>query len=148
MGKRKYHTEEERLEADRLSKQKYVDNNSEKVKASQKKANKKWKDSNLEYNNEHSKKWNKKNPEKVKSYRLKREFGITLEQYNIMFTNQNGKCLICLRHQSEFKRALAVDHNHETGEIRGLLCHKCNTAIGLLHDNIDILNNAIKYLKK
>lgn len=65
------------------------------------------------------------NKDKIKGHQLKK-FGLTLEVYNQMFTNQEGKCKICNNHQSELRSALAVDHCHTTGEIRGLLCGNCN----------------------
>lgn len=84
--------------------------------------------------------------DKHRKYNLKNNYNITIEDYNIMFKEQEGKCSICKRHQSEFKKSLCVDHNHETGEIRGLLCSKCNLVLGNAEDNINILNNAIQYL--
>lgn len=78
---------------------------------------------------------------------LKREFGITLEQYNELFTQQKGLCLGCYKHQSEFKRALAVDHNHVTGKIRGLLCNWCNAGLGQLKENPEILERLAQYLR-
>jgi len=83
---------------------------------------------------------------------LKKTYGITIEQYNVMFAYQNGCCAICNKHILEIdqkrKKNLCVDHNHETGEIRGLLCDKCNRGIGLLQDNPDILLSAYRYLSK
>jgi len=72
---------------------------------------------------------------------------LSIEEYNNLFTLQNGECAICNKHQVEFKKALAIDHDHKTGKIRGLLCFKCNVMIGLAKDNIQILENAINYLK-
>ena len=57
---------------------------------------------------------------------LKRSFGITVEQYDELFEKQNGCCAVCEKHQDNFRTRLAVDHNHKTGEIRGLLCNNCN----------------------
>jgi hypothetical protein len=65
-----------------------------------------------------------------------------------MLLNQNNKCAICGRDKSEFKKRFAVDHNHKTGEIRGLLCVNCNHGLGTFKDNTIFLNNAIKYLNK
>jgi len=78
---------------------------------------------------------------------LKRKFKITIEEYVLMFEKQNGCCKICGTHQSKLKRALAVDHNHNTNEIRGLLCDTCNKGLGMFHDDINHLLNAIEYLK-
>ena len=85
---------------------------------------------------------------KLKDLQLQNDFGITLEEYNEIFVRQNGKCAICGKHQIEFKRALCVDHCHETGNVRGLLCLGCNTGIGSLNDDIENLNCAIIYLTK
>lgn len=63
-----------------------------------------------------------------------------------MLARQCERCAICNRHQSEFKIALAVDHDHETGRVRGLLCKPCNIAIGLLGENQSHLMNAAAYL--
>lgn len=78
---------------------------------------------------------------------LKYRYGITRDKYNEIFNNQEGKCLICNKHQNELNKTLSVDHNHYTNEIRGLLCDKCNTAIGLLQEDIEIFHNCISYLK-
>jgi hypothetical protein len=79
---------------------------------------------------------------------LKRNFNLTSEQYNQMFEQQQGCCAICNRHQSEFKRRLIVEHNHDSNKIRGLVCHNCNSILGHAHDDINILLNAIEYLRK
>lgn len=70
------------------------------------------------------------------------------EEYNQKFIEQNGQCAICGRHQSEFKKSLAVDHNRETGVVRELLCINCNTMIGSAKHSIDCLQAAIDYLEK
>jgi Recombination endonuclease VII len=76
---------------------------------------------------------------------LKKRYGITLEQYEKMFQKQDGKCAICLK--PSIKR-LAVDHNHDTGKVRGLLCSNCNPLLGFATDSITILENAVAYLKR
>lgn len=76
---------------------------------------------------------------------LKTRFGITIEEYNLMFLQQNNCCAICYK-ESKSKR-LAVDHCHITGKIRGLLCSKCNQGIGLFYENIESLKRAILYLE-
>lgn len=73
-------------------------------------------------------------------------YGITETDYNRMFEEQEGKCKICGRHQSDMETSLAIYHDHNTGIVRGLLCNKCNVAIGLLNDNIGSLQAAIQYL--
>jgi hypothetical protein len=111
-----------------------------------------------------AKEWRAVNPDKVKKYRknfyqsehgqravvnwnLKKSYGITFEQYNEKFKEQDGKCAICKTHQSLLTKRLAVDHDHKTGEIRSLLCHGCNTSLGGFCDDINILESAINYLK-
>ena len=73
-------------------------------------------------------------------WRLKRKYNITPEQYDEMYKQQSGCCLICGRHQSKMKERLCVDHNHETGQTRGLLCKRCNSQLGWYEEqkvNID-----------
>jgi len=79
---------------------------------------------------------------------LKRRHNLSLDKYNKMFSEQNGCCDICQKHQSEFSKRLHVDHDHDTGEIRSLLCHHCNTALGGFREDIDLMTKAIEYLKK
>lgn len=76
---------------------------------------------------------------------MRRLYGIDLETYNRMFAEQEGKCACCGRHQTEFSRALAIDHNHETGEVRALLCTHCNTAYGSLQENEERIHQLLRY---
>lgn len=93
-----------------------------------------------------SSEWRKNNPEKVHLGKIKRKFGITEEQYLLLRKIQEDECAICGR--SEDYQRLGVDHNHKSGQIRGLLCARCNTGIGSLQDSVILLENAIIYLKK
>ncbi|KKN52900.1 hypothetical protein LCGC14_0607620 [marine sediment metagenome] len=79
---------------------------------------------------------------------LKRNYGLSLKGYNQMLLDQNGKCAICGKHQKELDRAMCVDHNHETGKVRGLLCRKCNIMIGNADEDAAILLSAIEYIKE
>ena len=104
-------------------------------------------------------KYNRENYKKIKgdvrNWNLKTRFGISLEDYQRMFEAQNGVCAICGSEETGKNRghniSLAVDHNHKTGEIRGLLCSKCNQGIGCLRvddeSGTDILLSVISYLK-
>ena len=87
-----------------------------------------------------------------KNSKLKRAYGITLSEYQELLSKQDSKCAICgVDNNGKYRnkpRAFAVDHCHTTGKIRGLLCSDCNTGIGLLKDNINFLQSAIKYLNK
>lgn len=85
---------------------------------------------------------------KVKNDRLQKKFGISMEEYKAMWIEQKGCCAICGRYQFEFKIGLAVDHNHITGKIRGLLCGSCNSAIGKLQDSPLLCLKAKEYLEK
>lgn len=69
-----------------------------------------------------------------------------LEEYNKLLELQNSSCGICGGKDSA--KRLAVDHDHETGKIRGLLCSKCNRALGYLNDDKELLRKAISYLEK
>ena len=89
--------------------------------------------------------WRAANPEVDVNRRLVREFGITLAEYDEMFDAQAGVCALCGKPES-LNRRLAVDHCHDTGQVRGLLCFKCNTAIGALGDNEAAIAAAIIYL--
>lgn len=80
---------------------------------------------------------------------LKRTYGITLEDYNKMAETQDHKCMICGGTEMNYRnKVLCVDHNHETGKIRGLLCGLCNSGIGKFKENEQLLLNAIKYLQQ
>lgn len=87
-----------------------------------------------------------KNKDRYRNTRLKFNYGITLEDYNEMFEEQNGCCKICNKHQTEFKISLHVDHSHETGIIRGLLCGPCNQALGMLKENPITIKNMLEYI--
>lgn len=79
---------------------------------------------------------------------LKVNYGITADEYQALFEVQGGCCAICGVHQSSLKYKLYVDHNHKNGEVRGLLCKHCNSAIGLMNDDPQRLTEAIRYLEK
>lgn len=78
--------------------------------------------------------------------KLLRTFGITVEQYEAMLAAQNGVCAICFSKHKTMR--LSVDHCHKTGKVRGLLCGKCNSGIGMLSDSIDLLASAQRYLER
>jgi hypothetical protein len=77
---------------------------------------------------------------------LKSKYGITVEDYDKMYEFQGGCCDVCGRHQTEFQKRLAVDHDHETGAVRSLLCASCNSGIGKLGDDIATVREALNYL--
>ena len=85
------------------------------------------------------------NFERDRAHNLKRKFGMTLEDYSTMFNAQGGKCAIC---DQPSDKTLHVDHNHTTGDIRGLLCHRCNRSLGFLGEDPEIIMNMYEYLMK
>lgn len=90
--------------------------------------------------------WAKRNPTKrkanYKKYSLRHHYGMTLAEWDALFSKQRGACSICRR-----PRPLCVDHCHSSGKIRGLLCRKCNSALGMLDDSIELVRRAVKYLR-
>lgn len=106
-----------------------------------------------EYKKDYMREYRKNNPEKMKSIDLKKKYGFGIDTYYEKLKNQNYVCAICKRpefaldHRTGLPRNLAVDHCHETGEIRGLLCTNCNRGLGKFNDNINFLESAINYLK-
>ena len=91
----------------------------------------------------------RKNADKLKYYAweraLKREYGITPAEYNEKLEEQDGVCAICNQPQI-LNRRLSVDHEHETGKVRGLLCLNCNSALALFRESTDRMHAAIFYL--
>jgi hypothetical protein len=77
-----------------------------------------------------------------RNYDYMRKYGITIQDYNNMYNALNGKCEIC----NTYHKKLFVDHDHKTGKIRGLLCDLCNRGLGFFKDNIESLDNAIRYI--
>ena len=90
--------------------------------------------------------WRTKNKERGAAGKRRRQlairYGPTPEQYDEMFAAQNGQCLLCGK-----KAKLIVDHDHETGRVRGLLCHPCNTELGAFGDDAEVLRRAADYLE-
>ncbi len=95
--------------------------------------------------------WRKKNPKRNKEiYRkhaLKKKYNISIEEYERLEILQNHLCSICKRPQKKSNHELCVDHCHRTGKLRALLCHRCNTCLGLLSDDLDTVRNMISYLE-
>lgn len=98
--------------------------------------------------NQHQKDMYRANKKERRELKLKEAYGITQIEYNEIFILQDGRCAICEKHQSDCKYAMGVDHDHKTGEIRGLLCSACNRGIGMLSDDIEKLKRAIAYLER
>jgi hypothetical protein len=98
----------------------------------------KWRRANAEYNRE-----------RQRPYHLKYKYGITVEEYEVLLETQNHRCAICNTDSPSGKwKVFAVDHCHDTGEVRGLLCNECNRGMGLLGDDHKRLEAASAYLKR
>lgn len=98
----------------------------------------------IEYRKEY---YSKKRVQK-KDYSLKYNYGISLDEYNEKLLSQNNRCAICKREKLLNEKSFAVDHNHETEKVRGILCHGCNAGIGCFIENTQFLEEAINYLNK
>jgi transcription elongation factor Elf1 len=87
-----------------------------------------------------------RNKGKAKDDFLQKTYGVTTKDVERMRVEQDYECATC--GEEESGRGLFVDHDHETGEVRGLLCQNCNTALGMAKDNVETLKNMIRYLEK
>lgn len=90
----------------------------------------------------------------VRNNQLRKTYGISFEEYLVLFENQNGCCAICktslilLGDLKTQHKTACVDHNHTTGKVRKLLCHSCNRGLGFFKDNSILLRLAAEYLEK
>ena len=137
-------------EVRRLSNARYRKNNRERVLQIERRSRLKHKDAALARSRafrstEHGRRLSR-------NARLGREFGISIEDYEALLASQDGLCAICHRPETRqmFGRTshMTVDHDHETGLIRALLCHGCNASIGLLEESPDRCRAAAAYLER
>lgn len=116
---------------------------------SQRQNTKKWINANKEKKIEADKSYRERNPQdsiRKRESMLKRVYGITLEDYNKLLAEQSGKCYICNR-EPYSNKPLHVDHCHKTGEVRGLLCARCNWYLGVIEKKPTTLTNLLNYLE-
>lgn len=85
--------------------------------------------------------------EKIRNYTIERKYGITKEQYQILNDLQIGVCAIC-KLTCVTGHPLSVDHDHDTGQVRGLLCRKCNLILGFVYEDDKIIYNMLDYIAK
>jgi hypothetical protein len=105
----------------------------------------KWAAKNRKKLNAYGKTWlAKKDPDWLRDAWLRKKYGISLDIFNEMFESQKGACKICFR----AGLTLCVDHCHETGKVRGLLCRRCNYGLGYFSDNLESFKNIIIYLEE
>ena len=113
-----------------------------------------WYKANVEVERLKKSTWRKNNPNKVENQNRRdnlKTYGLSIEDWNVLFSKQKGLCAICNQPETvllkgKIKR-LAVDHCHTTGKVRALLCAKCNKAIGLMKDQPELLRQAAQYLE-
>jgi len=100
----------------------------------------------------YQKTYREKHPDRIwtsrKRNELRKKFNMTLEEWFDLMELQQHRCAICGQHDDEHWQALHVDHNHKTGQIRGLLCNKCNRGLGFFNDDPDLLKKGLEYLVK
>lgn len=113
------------------------------------KSSRAWEEANKEHIDAWRKKYRASNKDRLakydRQYQIKRKYSITLEEYNQILDEQNGVCAICKKEGAPY---LHVDHAHDTGVIRGLLCRKCNSGLGFFNDDMDLLQKAAEYLTR
>lgn len=100
---------------------------------------------NLEKARKYARDYHKKNPERQRE-RLFKKYGITQQQYEEILKSQNGCCAICKTKKNGRKKNFVIDHDHNTGTVRGLLCTQCNAGLGNFKDSPILLRKAKDYL--
>jgi len=108
---------------------------------------KRWREKHPERAREVGRNYAKRHPDRLRERRLKRDYGITIETYELLRMAQENGCAIC-RGPSVDRKHFDVDHNHETGKVRGLLCHHCNKMLGHVRDNPAVLEAAARYVRE
>lgn len=117
---------------------------------------KKWREENVvkisDYNSSYMPEYYAKNSSRVERQKrnLKKNYNMSIEEFNEMWRSQSGQCGICRCNMEPTGRkanSVSVDHNHDTGEVRGLLCQSCNRGIGNLKDSPEVLEAAAQYLR-
>lgn len=109
-------------------------------------ANARWREENREQSRRKAREWNAAHPEQAAEHHYKSRYGITWAEYDAMLSAQGGVCAICLEVCPTGQR-LCVDHDHETGAVRSLLCRRCNQGLGAFRDRPDLLDTAAAYLR-
>lgn len=134
---------QKRKEKEKLYMKEYYAKNKDKIKEQCAK----WRQNNKGLLNKISQEWKRNNPEKVKTGTLKETYGISLDIYQQMLIAQNNCCAICRSLVPGAKKTyFYVDHDHDTGKVRGLLCMKCNLGLSHFNDSPLLLDRAKEYL--
>jgi len=110
---------------------------------------KEWRKANPERSRYNAKRYQRKNPQKVLEWQL-RKYGLTLDKHKQLLCKQKGRCAICgsnSRGMQHSNNRLCIDHDKDTGKVRGLLCGGCNVGLGHFQHSIEFLRRAIEYLE-
>jgi len=151
------------LECSRLLGKEYYSRNKEKTKI----RTQKWHKANPEKTRESLRRYRQKHIQYFRDYKraeyvrnkdrvitilrdnkFRKKFGISLSERDRLAEVQDRKCAICGKHESEMTRRLAVDHDHVTRKIRGMLCNNCNLGLGHFKSDIDLLKKALNYIER
>jgi Recombination endonuclease VII len=94
--------------------------------------------------------WRRRNPRKVKHQNIYGRYGMTVDEFEAKLVEQEDRCLVCLRtfDPDPAKRDRHIDHNHDTGEFRGIVCARCNAILGRVDRDVEILKRAVAYLER
>lgn len=104
-----------------------------------------WRNKNRKRINFRKRTWRKRHSRQVKANRLKHEYGLTMREFSLLRKAQENCCAVC---RKTFRKTPCIDHDHETGRVRGLLCNTCNTGIGMLKDSVIVVESAARYLRR
>lgn len=107
--------------------------------------NRSWRNENAERDRANKQAWRDRNPDYSRTYLLKTLYGLSLDDYQTMLDRQDGACALCLKKPGQ--RNLSVDHDHETGRVRGLLCQKCNRMLGGFEGSVEVLGRTVAYMQ-
>lgn len=129
------------LAADRARRKRYYAANKDKVIA----ANEAWRKANPE---KFKAAWQRRNAIGGRALRLRLAYGMTVEAWTVLFESQGKACALCRTGEPGGRRGWHTDHDHGTGLVRGILCHRCNTGLGLLGDSLTALTAAVEYLRR
>ena len=154
---RKYYREHKKECNERQ--QRYRGSNREKLRLKSEKYNREHKKEAKEYYKNNydkiaivKKKYYREHVKEVRERRIQQDYGMSLIEYEKLFTEQDGVCAICSEKETARQggklKELSIDHNHKTGKNRGLLCGRCNAAIGFLKESKELLEKAKIYLLK
>lgn len=146
-------TESERIERRKAARKRWAQANPDRVRALKKAWRARHPESRTaDYRRPSRAAWYAENKERLRAKRFEKDYGITLEEYERMLVEQNGVCAICREPETWRIRGelakLSVDHDHVTGQVRGLLCCNCNHMIGKAQDSPSVLRDAAAYLER